>query len=238
MSLLLLLFIISIIVIIIIIGCIIINTIIVITVATYLSHDYHSTFANIITIIITIIIVILIRTIIITITMYHKSLHAQTRPPSLFLFWPQRSHASRSVRGEAATPTCGSAGPNLFLSERARHSYDVEEDEEEVEEVDASASVVENEAAVKLVPHCARTGAQSGGGPGSDFKHVVHCQPQKVRLESSGLMKWSLEERPGFQTEWAFVPFWQGAGSGEALGALTRACSSLSSTLRESRDLL
>ena len=31
-----------------------------------------------------------------------------------------------------------SAGPNSFLSERARHSYDVEEDEEEVEEVDAS----------------------------------------------------------------------------------------------------
>ena len=42
-----------------------------------------------------------------------------------------------SVRGEAATPDCGSAGPNVFQSERARHSYDVEEDEEEAVESDA-----------------------------------------------------------------------------------------------------
>ena len=77
----------------------------------------------------------------------------------------------------------------MFLSERARHSYDVEEDEEEVEEKDAPASIHENGAAVKLVRHLTHTGAQSGGGSGTDFKHVVQCQPQKVRLESSGLVK-------------------------------------------------
>ena len=90
----------------------------------------------------------------------------------------------------------------MSLSERARHSYDVEEDEEEVEEKDAPASRVENGAAVKLVRHFAHTGAQSGGGSGTDFKHVVQCQPQRVRLESSGFVKWSLEANPGFQTEW------------------------------------
>ena len=94
----------------------------------------------------------------------------------------------------------------LFLSERARHSYDVEEDEEEVEDCDASASIVENGAAVKLVRQVAHTGAQSGGGSGTDFKHVVHSQPQRVRLESSGFVKWSLEDGPGFQTERALVP--------------------------------
>ena len=77
----------------------------------------------------------------------------------------------------------------MFLSERARHSYDVEEDEEEVEEKDAPASIHENGAAVKLVRHLAHRGAQSGGGSGTDFKHVAHCQPQKVRLESSGFAK-------------------------------------------------
>ena len=118
-----------------------------------------------------------------------------------------------SVRGEAATPTCGSAGPNMFQSERARHSYDVEEDEEEAEESDAWASTVENGAAVKLVRHLAHTGAQSGGGSGTDLRHVVHCHPHRVRLESSGFVKWSLEDSPGFQTEWAFVPLWHGAGS-------------------------
>ena len=75
------------------------------------------------------------------------------------------------------------------LSVLGTATYDVEEDEEEVEELEASASIVENGAAVKLVRHLAHTGAQSGGGSRTDFKHVVHCQPQKVRLESSGLVK-------------------------------------------------
>ena len=101
----------------------------------------------------------------------------------------------------------GVLGP-IFLSERARHSYDVEKDEEEVEEKDAPASIVENGAAVKLVRHLAHTGAQSGDGSGTDFKHVVQCQPQRVRLESSGFVKWSLEAKPGFQTGRAFAPVW------------------------------
>ena len=77
----------------------------------------------------------------------------------------------------------------MFPSERARHSYYVEEDEEEVEEKDAPASRVENGAAVKLVRHFAHTGAQSGDGSGTDFKRVVQCQSQRVRLESSGFVE-------------------------------------------------
>ena len=94
----------------------------------------------------------------------------------------------------------------LFLSERARHSYDVEEDEEEEVDCDAPASIVVNGAAVKVVRHFAQTGAQSGGGSGTDFKHVAQSQPQSVRLGSSGFVKWSLEDGPGFQTERALVP--------------------------------
>lgn len=126
----------------------------------------------------------------------------------------------------------------LFQSERARHSYDVEEDEEEVVYWDASASILVNGAAVKVVRHLAQTGAQSGGGSGTDFKHEGQSHPQSVRLESSGRVKWSLEDGPGFQTERAFVSLWHGAVSGGALGALTCDCNSLSSALRESRDLL
>ena len=48
----------------------------------------------------------------------------------------------------------------LFQSERARHSYDAEEDEEEVVYWDASASILVNGAAVKVVRHLAQTGAQ------------------------------------------------------------------------------
>ena len=114
----------------------------------------------------------------------------------------------------------------MSLSERARHSYDVEEDEEEVEEKDAPASRVENGAAVKLVRHFAHTGVQSGDGSGTDSKHVVHCQAQRVRLASSGFVKCSLEATPGFQTERAFVPVWHGAGSGWAISVLPRACKS------------
>ena len=170
---------------------------------------------------------------------YHNQLHAHTRPPILvFILAAAIPREPLSVRGEAATPICGSAGPNVSLSERARHSYDVEEDEEEVEEKDAPASRVENGAAVKLVRHFAHTGAQSGEGSGTDFKHVVHCQPQRVRLASSGFVKCSLEATPGFQTERAFVPVWHGAGSGWAISVLTRACRARSSILRESRDLL
>ena len=90
----------------------------------------------------------------------------------------------------------------------------MEEDEEEVEEIDAPASRVENGAAVKLVRHLAHTGAQSGDGSGTEFKDVAQCHPQFVRLESSGFVKWSLEAKPGFQTERALVPVWHGAGSG------------------------
>ena len=82
------------------------------------------------------------------------------------------------------------------------------EEDEEVEEKDAPASIVENGAAVKLVRHLVHTGAQSGDGSGTDFKHVAHCQPQRVWLESSGFVKWSLGATPGFQTERAFVPVW------------------------------
>ena len=129
-------------------------------------------------------------------------LYAHTHPPILvFVLAAAIPREPLSVRGEAAIPTCGSAGPNVFQSERARHSYDVEEDEEEAEDSDAPASTVENGAAVKLVRHLAHTGAQFGGGSGTDLRHVVHCQPHSVRLESSGLVKWSLEDRPGFQTE-------------------------------------
>ena len=177
--------------------------------------------------------------IITTNVIYHNPLHAQTRPPILVFF------VCRSDPRRAAVSSRGISNSNLcecwakwFLSERARHSYDVEEDEEEVEDCDASASIAENGAAMKLVRHFAHTGAQSGGGSGTDFKHMVHCQPQSVWLASSGLVKWSLEERPGFQTERAFAILWQGAGSGGALDALMGICSSLSSTLRESRDLL
>ena len=48
-----------------------------------------------------------------------------------------------------------------------------------MEEKDAPASIVENGAAVNLVRRFAHTGAQLGNGSGTDFKHVVHCQPQK-----------------------------------------------------------
>ena len=82
----------------------------------------------------------------------------------------------------------------------------MEEDEEEVVDCDAPASIVVNGAAVKVVRHLAQTGAQSGGGSGTDFKHVGQSHPQSVRLESSGFVKWSLEDGPGFQTEQALVP--------------------------------
>ena len=85
-----------------------------------------------------------------------------------------------------------SAAPNLFLSERARHSYDVEEDGEEVEEVDASASIVENGTAVKLVRHFAHTGAQSGGGSGTDFKYG----PLPAAKGAAGVV-WFSEVEPG-----------------------------------------
>ena len=127
--------------------------------------------------------------IITTNAIYHNHFTRTPAPPSFFVLAAPIPREPLSVRGEAATPTCGSAGPNLFLSERAWHSYDVEEDEEEVEEKDAPASRVENGAAVKLVRHFAHTGAQLGDGSGTDFKHVVHCQPQSVRLASSGFVK-------------------------------------------------
>ena len=75
----------------------------------------------------------------------------------------------------------------------------MEEDEEEVVDCDAPASIVVNGAAVKVVRHLAQTGAQSGGGSETDFKHVAHSQPQSVRLESSGFVKWSLEDGPRFR---------------------------------------
>ena len=48
-------------------------------------------------------------------------------------------------------------------------SYDVEEDGEEVEELDALASTMGDGAAVKLVRHLAHTGAQLGKGSGTDL---------------------------------------------------------------------
>ena len=48
----------------------------------------------------------------------------------------------------------------MFQLERARHSYEVEEDEEEAVESDAPASLLINGAAVKLVWHW-RTGGRN-----------------------------------------------------------------------------
>ena len=65
----------------------------------------------------------------------------------------------------------------------------VEDEEEAVEERCVPASRVLNGAAVKLVRHLAHTGAQVGGGLGTDLGHLIHLHPHKVRVGSSGLVK-------------------------------------------------
>ena len=50
--------------------------------------------------------------IITTNVIYHKPLHAHTRPPILALFWPQRSHASRcQFAGRQPLQLVGVLGP-------------------------------------------------------------------------------------------------------------------------------
>ena len=62
----------------------------------------------------------------------------------------------------------------VFQLERARHSYEVEEDEEEAEESDAPASLLINGAAEKLVRHWRTGGVQLRGGSGTDKRHTIH----------------------------------------------------------------